>query len=547
MRPEIAPPSNVFETADAANGLGTDYLLGLGNSFYGYLDDGDSDWIALKLFAGSVFNFQAIGTGTEAVSDDKLHLSLFTYNGSFVVRDDAMGDDGDGISADIWFRAEYTGIYYLKVGSKDIGHYAVLTEYSATGMPAFPGDEEVDDIADQLVNGYWENGGETLRRFDVPAGGTLEANITGLTVEGRFLAEQALLSWSAMTGMAFDFVDTGGDLVFDDDAAGAFATSSLDVDGRLITQSQINVSTDWLADSGTTVDSYGFQTYLHEIGHALGLGHAGNYNGTGTYGVDNLFVGDSWQASVMSYFSQEDNTDIEADYAYTLTPMVADMLAIQILYGRAGSLRLGDTTYGDNSTAGDFYDTIMTLKNPVTFTLLDDGGTDTIDMSSVTFDQLINLKSESFSNTMGLIGNLSIARGTVIENAIGGSGNDVLKGNSVANRLKGADGRDKLKGADGDDVLNGGRGRDSLKGGKGADTFVFKNKYGKDTIQDFENDTDSIRLDDALWSGSLSAQQVVDTFARIEGTNTILDFGRYELKIKGFTDLGDLADDLNII
>jgi hypothetical protein len=38
-----------------------------------------------------------------------------------------------------------------------------------------------------------------------------------------------------------------------------------------------------------TIDSYSFQTYVHEIGHALGLGHGGPYNGSASYGLDNLY------------------------------------------------------------------------------------------------------------------------------------------------------------------------------------------------------------------------------------------------------------------
>ena len=43
----------------------------------------------------------------------------------------------------------------------------------------------------------------------------------------------------------------------------------------------VNISTDWITTDGgandgkTGIDSYGYQTYIHEIGHALGLGHQG--------------------------------------------------------------------------------------------------------------------------------------------------------------------------------------------------------------------------------------------------------------------------------
>jgi serralysin len=72
--------------------------------------------------------------------------------------------------------------------------------------------------------------------------------------------------------------------------------------------------------------------------------------------------------------------------------------------------------------------------------------------------------------------NLSIAYGTTIENAIGGSARDVLWGNEVANRLEGRGG---------DDVLNGFEGADTLVGGRGNDLFKFTVVEKGDIIADF--------------------------------------------------------------
>ena len=60
--------------------------------------------------------------------------------------------------------------------------------------------------------------------------------------------------------------------------AGAYSTSQVGFNGY-ITSSFVNVSTNWLRDFGTSIDSYSLTTYIHEIGHALGLGHQGYYNG----------------------------------------------------------------------------------------------------------------------------------------------------------------------------------------------------------------------------------------------------------------------------
>ena len=62
---------------------------------------------------------------------------------------------------------------------------------------------------------------------------------------------------------------------------------------------------------------------------------------------------------------------------------------------------------------------------------------------------------------------------SVIENAIGGSGNDTLIANDFGCTLTGGGGDDFLTGGAGIDRLVGGTGVDTMNGGGGADTFVF--------------------------------------------------------------------------
>jgi serralysin len=88
------------------------------------------------------------------------------------------------------------------------------------------------------------------------------------------------------------------------------------------------------------------------------------------------------------------------------------------------------------------------------------------------------------------VGNVSIAQGVTVENAFGGSGNDLLIGNAVANTLKGGAGND---------LIYGGGGADKLWGGAGSDTFVFgassDSKPGAaDQILDFTSGSDKIDL-----------------------------------------------------
>ncbi|MEO0906681.1 MAG: M10 family metallopeptidase C-terminal domain-containing protein, partial [Pseudomonadota bacterium] len=240
----------------------------------------------------------------------------------------------------------------------------------------------------------------------------------------------------------------------------------------IITSVDVNVSTDWLANFGTTLDSYSFQTYIHEIGHALGLRHPGPYNGDGSYDDDAVFLNDSWATTVMSYFSQTENSFFEGlgfDRLFTLTPMSGDIVAAQISYGGSTGTRTDNTTYGVGNDSGRAVygisdATTNNAGNLLAFVIVDDGGSDTVDYSAFSSDQLINLNQETFSNVGGSTGNMSIARGTVIENAVAGSGNDTLIGNDTGN------------------VLTGGLGDDTIDGGSNVDVAVFSGNMADYTI-----------------------------------------------------------------
>lgn len=225
------------------------------------------------------------------------------------------------------------------------------------------------------------------------------------------------------------------------------------------------------------------------------------------------------------------------------------------LYGRAGNDTIDAGAGNDRVYAGTGNNTI-TLGAGHDFVSAQGGveridggsGIDTLSYFASTGGVAVNLLRDATSG--GLAHNDTISG---FENVTGSNtGNDRLTGDTGDNTLKGYGGRDLLFGKQGNDRLYGGAGNDRLDGdqgndllygGAGADTFHFDRRDGRDTIKDFQDNVDTLQLDNFAFR---TKAQALDA-ARQSGSDVVFDLGSGDvLRVEDIT-ISQLANDLVLV
>jgi serralysin len=403
-------------------------------------------------------------------------------------------------------------------------------------------------ILDQLISGYSWSGSTITYAFPTASSGMYGsqelAGFSGLNATQQIAAERALQTWDDLIAPDLVRTSTGGSNI----ELGNSSTGVGYAHAYYPSIGSVWFNSAYADLMSPQIGQYSFKVFVHELGHALGLDHMGNYNGAGTWTPSSFQ--DSQVYSVMSYFGPNTGRGSSNDIAWAdwvgrdgrtyspQTPMLNDVLAIQTIYGAETTTRTGDTVYGFGSNVSGSLAAIFdfTLNaNPI-LTIYDAGGNDTLNLSGWNTNCSINLAPGSFSSGNSMTNNIAIAYSCFIENAVGGSAADQITGNTLANRLDGGAGNDSLFGGAGDDVLIVSLGDDLLDGGDGSDSVVFSGSYGSYTY----TYSDAIGFNFYSTVSGSDLVRNMETFVFADGSKSISELlsSALRLQVSISTDVG---------
>lgn len=341
-------------------------------------------------------------------------------------------------------------------------------------------EDHVQSIINLLLGNKWGNGigsgvdvtysfSNYSSVFNYETAGMLDLKLMTQTQQNAAMKAMMLFADVANINF-FEVIDTGsvaGDIRWNATTSADVATAYAIVYPNYAANGDLWFGPNYGGYNSDVDGTYSMFTYIHELGHALGLAHP--HEGA----VSPLPVEDQLKYSVMSYRSYAGDS-LGGGYSNSLfptTPMINDIAAMQFLYGPNMTYKTTDDIYSwDNG-------------QKIFETIWDAGGNDTIDASNQSQGVAIYLTSGKWSQIGGSFWNgqayvrdcLTIAYDAVIENARGTNVADTLEGNEVANTLEGLAGNDTLSALAGDDILDGGLGIDIMLGGSGNDTYYVDN------------------------------------------------------------------------
>jgi len=340
---------------------------------------------------------------------------------------------------------------------------------------------------------------------------------------------------------------TGDNLVIDvSDGSSITAIDHFSTNARYIETLTFYDGTQFYFNSATTVSilgTSGDDTLDGDSRYAsindLMYGYAGNDSLRGRTGDDAIYGGDG--QDTLTGDAGNDTLD-GGDGSDILDGGDGN----DLLIGGAGNDYIYGRTGNDNILGGDGDDIIYEVSGGMD--VIDGGeGIDTLDYSGAsTYRVTINLQTGIQYDNRSTPSNDTVSG---IENVVGGSSNDTMTGNDVANMLKGNSGNDilygqggndtligdagndTLHGETGNDLIYGGSGTDILYGESGSDTFVFEaaSAFSNiDTIKDFSlGEGDIIDISDIL-TGYDPLTDAITDFVEFttSGSNSILKVDR---------------------